>query len=66
VENIQIEEETELTIDIGQTLNLLKKHGIRLRAQKKRPLTHAPSSSGKKMNWRDAWKEQRKQSVKYS
>jgi len=53
-------------LDIGQKpLKVLKKHGITLRAQKKRPLTHAPSSSGKKMNWRDAWKEQRKQSVTF-
>ena len=38
VGNIQIEEETELTMDIGQKhLKVLKKHGITLRAQKKRP-----------------------------
>lgn len=53
MENIQIEEETELTMDIGQKpLKVLKKHGITLRAQEKGPLTHAPSASGKKMNWR--------------
>jgi hypothetical protein len=53
-------------LDIGQKpLKVLKKHGITLRGQKKRPLTHAPSASGKKMNWQDAWKELRKQSVTF-
>ena len=52
MENIQIEEETELTMDIGQKLlKVLKKLGIMLKAQEKRPLTHVPYASGKR-NWK--------------
>jgi hypothetical protein len=47
VGNIQIEEETELSMGIGQKpLKVLKKHGITLRGQEKRMLAHVPYASG--------------------
>ena len=56
--NIQIEEETELPMDIGQKpLKVLKKHGITLRAQEKRQLTHVPYALDKK-NWKTGFHSQ--------
>ena len=54
VKNIQIEGETELSMDIGQKpLKVLKKHGITLRGQEKRMLTHVPYASGENLFYKN-------------